>query len=233
MTQAGTFQPAKLVPNTNTSSNPGVAVFNDHLYVFHQGNNNDGTLWYNRLDKQGNWAGDKRVPNTEMSSGPSVVLFNNSLYIFHQGGRNDRTLWYNVLDSNGNLAGDKIVPNTNMSGSPSAVVFQNKLYVFHQGNINDGTLWYNTLGPDGKTWQGDTKVQGTRPLTKDTGPSAQVYALQGSGTDYLYVYYQSGGAPYFNVLDAAGKWQGEHSVPNVGISASPCAATFGPGVALS
>ena len=112
------------------SASPSAVVFNGLLYVFHQGEGNDGQLWYNSYDGQ-NFAGDTQVPNLGMSASPSAVVFNGLLYVFHQGEGNDGQLWYTSFDGE-KWAGDRQVPNLGMSEGPSAVV-DGQLYVFHQG----------------------------------------------------------------------------------------------------
>ena len=45
------------------------------LYVFHQGQGNNGQLFYNVSPDGINWQGDTQVPNTGMTSGPSAISY--------------------------------------------------------------------------------------------------------------------------------------------------------------
>jgi hypothetical protein len=44
-----------------------------NVYVFHQGEDNDGQLWYSSNDGT-NWTPDTQVQNLGMSESPSAVL---------------------------------------------------------------------------------------------------------------------------------------------------------------
>src|SRR5690349_19957168 len=62
-----------LVPNLGMSGSPSaVVVENGNLYVFHQGSNEDGQLWYTYYDGA-NCAPDTPVRSLVMSSSPSAV----------------------------------------------------------------------------------------------------------------------------------------------------------------
>ena len=62
------------VPNTGITGTPCPADMWDKLYVFHQGDNENGELWYNTMTPHGSWEGDRRVPNTGMSASPSALI---------------------------------------------------------------------------------------------------------------------------------------------------------------
>jgi hypothetical protein len=57
-----------------------------NLYVFHQGEENDGQLWYSSNDNI-NWTTDAQVQNVSMSESPSAVLWADGISVFHQGAR--------------------------------------------------------------------------------------------------------------------------------------------------
>jgi hypothetical protein len=114
------------VPNTGLSQSPSAVVFNDKLYVFHQGQGQTPAskwLWWNNAVMVRDvlvWAGDAQVPNTGMFGNPSAVTFDGKLYVFHQGqgiaaaGVGDGWLWMNVFDGK-NWSGDAQVPNTGLA----------------------------------------------------------------------------------------------------------------------
>jgi hypothetical protein len=72
----------------STTMSDSTATPQRGIYLFHQGTNNDGTLWYDISPDGQAWQGDKQVPNVGMSSGPGVVHFNYQLYVFYQVGTN-------------------------------------------------------------------------------------------------------------------------------------------------
>ena len=103
-----------------------------NLYVFHQGDDNDGQLWYSSNDGT-NWAEDTQVQNLGMSGSPSAVPWaGGNLYCLPPGA-GDGQLWYTYSSDGTNWGGDTLVQNLGMSDSPSAVVYNGILYVFHQG----------------------------------------------------------------------------------------------------
>jgi hypothetical protein len=217
------------VPNTGLSAEPSAVVFNGKIYVFHQGQGDDGWLWMNVFDGK-TWVGDAKVPNTGMTGSPGAVVFNGKIYVFHRGqGRGEVWLWLNVFDGS-TWAGDQQVPNTGMSFTPSPVIFKGKLYVFHQGRehpfgVDDGWLYVNVF--DGANWVGDAKVPNTG---LSQGPSAVVF------DDKLFVFPEAQGQGiaskwlWWNhavMLDDELVWAGDAQVPNTGMYGCPSAVTFG------
>jgi hypothetical protein len=125
-------------------------VFNGNLWVFHQGLQNNGQLWYSVWENPGPWSADQQLNFVVMSGSPSVVVYRNDLWVFHNGG--DGSLWYSVFDA-GRWLPDERVNTVALTGSPSAVVFRDRLYVFHQGSGGDPSLWYSVW--DGANWAQD------------------------------------------------------------------------------
>jgi hypothetical protein len=204
------WAPDVQVPNLGMSGSPSaVVVENGNLYVFHQGSNEDGQLWYTYFDGT-NWAPDTPVWNLGMSSSPSAVAWAGGISVFHQG--SDNKLWYTYSRDGINWDPDTLVPNVNMSGSPSAVVYNGLLYVFYQGGSGyAGQLWYAVY--DGTNW-GQNIVH---HVGMSGSPSAVAWAggmtvfHQGFDLDEQLWY------SYFNGT----KWETDTQVQNVGISGSP------------
>jgi hypothetical protein len=138
------------------SAAPSAVYYNGKLYVFHQGESNDGQLWYTTFDGT-TWSGDTKVPNVGMSAAPSAVAYNGQIYVFHQGVANDGQLWYTVYNGSNWIMPDTQIQNLGLSGSPSAVDFGGGISLFHQGEGNNGQVWYTSAG-DGKDWGKDTLV---------------------------------------------------------------------------
>jgi hypothetical protein len=159
-------------PYTTTDS-PSAVVYNGNLYVFYQGANGSGQLWYVVGSGTG-WSLPTLVPVLALSYRPSAVAYNGLLYLFHQGGApggtsGDGQLRYTVFDGT-NWSAD-IPLNIAMSHAPSAVAWAGGISVFHQGPNFDGQLYY-TFSPDGQHWVGDTLVP---VLALTFSPSCVVY----------------------------------------------------------
>jgi hypothetical protein len=186
-----------------------------NLYVFHQGANNDGQLWYSYNDYI-NWQEDIQVQNLAMSGSPSAVAYNGNLYVFHQGPGDNGQLWYSVFDGS-DWAPDTRVQNLAMSGSPSAVAYNGNLYVFHQGSGDNGQLWYSVF--DGSNWAPDTLVQN---LAMSGSPSAVAWA------GGITVFHQGpcDGQLWYTYSPDGTNWGGDTLVQNVAMSGSPSAVAY-------
>lgn len=191
-------------------------VYPAPLYILHQGQNNNGSLWSLGTVNLQNWTNDTPVSNVGISYGPSAAWFQDKLYVLHEGSGDNHELWCNTF-SNYQWTGDTKVPNVGTSCSPSVVVYKGKLYVFHQGTGNNGEMWYNVH--DGNNWTGDKRVNNTG---MSAGPGAVVFQ------DKLYVFHQgmsNNGWLWVNIFDG-NSWSGDHQVPNTGISAGPSAVVY-------
>jgi hypothetical protein len=87
------------VPATNMSASPSAVVFNNQIYCFYHGQNDNGQLHYNVLSPAGTWIGDRQISIALISHGPSAVVFESlvfsgRIYCFHQGQNNNGQLWY-------------------------------------------------------------------------------------------------------------------------------------------
>jgi hypothetical protein len=66
-------QTDQTIPDTDCTDAPAGFVDGlSGLWVFHQGHNFNGQLWYNRFGSKG-WVGDQRLANTGMSGRPCVL----------------------------------------------------------------------------------------------------------------------------------------------------------------
>jgi hypothetical protein len=92
------------------------------LYVFHQGEGENGQLWYSVFDGT-NWSGDRYLPNIGMSQSPSAVAWAGGITVFHQGFADNGSLWYTYSPDGANWGEDTLVQNVGMTASPSAVVY--------------------------------------------------------------------------------------------------------------
>jgi hypothetical protein len=100
-----------LVPSTGTApggsgsnymgitGSPSAVVYTNssgqaEIYVFHQGGNSNGELWYNVMNASGSWQGDTQIAlniygtSLSLSAAPSAFVFDNLIYvIFDSGGQ--------------------------------------------------------------------------------------------------------------------------------------------------
>ncbi len=187
-----------------------------NLYVFHQGQDNDGQLWYSVFDGS-NWATDTRIQPLGMSGSPAAVDWAGGVTVFHQGSDNNGQLWYSYSPGGTNWDTDTLVPNLGMSESPSALVYNGNLYVFHQGFGDNGQLSYSVF--DGSNWGEDTLI----PTVNMSGsPAAVAWAggvtvfHQGTGDGQLWYTYSPDGT----------NWGGDTLVQNLGMSESPSAVVY-------
>jgi chitinase len=150
----GTTQTNVQVQGVGMSGSPSAVVYNGSLYVFYQGLNNSGGLWYAFSSDSINWDQYPPVPNLGMSGSPSAVLWQGGIEVFFQGANNDGQLWRTFSPDGtnwGTMQTNVQVQGVGMSGSPSAVVYNGSLYVFYQGLNNSGGLWY-AVSSDSINW---------------------------------------------------------------------------------
>ncbi|TMU73964.1 hypothetical protein FGA82_22105 [Pseudomonas fluorescens] len=186
LSPAGTWSGSRHVPGVGMSFAPAPVIYNDHFYVFFQGesaNQPDGNLYYACLSSDGTWSGASQLRGINLSYSPAVIVYNEQVDVFFQGlasGKPDGTVYCAWLTSSGttsflddpavfnlpvtplSLASwDTQVPGMPITYSPAAAVCQEgmnneKLYVLHQGGNGNGQLWFGVF--DGTTWSGDLQV---------------------------------------------------------------------------
>jgi hypothetical protein len=202
-----------------------------NLYVFHQGERENGQLWYSVFDGT-NWSGDNYLPNIGISQSPSAVAWAGGITVFHQGANENGQLWYTYSPDGTHWGGDTYVPNVGLSGSPSAVVYEGKLYVFHQGEKDSADLWYSVF--DGTNWSGDRPVPNVGIAESPRTPGSPSAVLWKGG---ISVFHQGLGLKVpGNVLPPTGdenlwytyspdgtSWGGDTQVLNVKMDTSPSA----------
>jgi hypothetical protein len=161
--------PATQVANVGMSGSPAPVVYQDSLYVFHQGLGNDGWLWCSQYSS-GAWQADVQLTQVGMSASPCAVVYDSTdrLYVFHQGRGNDGWLWCSQFNGK-TWQLDSQIPDVGMSGSPSAIEYGGKLYVLHQGRGNNDELWVSAF--DSTEWSPDAQVGA---VEIDDGPATAV-----------------------------------------------------------
>ncbi|QSQ26609.1 hypothetical protein JY651_17470 [Pyxidicoccus parkwayensis] len=206
--------PVAPVPGVTAIGSPALALFNEQVYLFYQGE--DGGLYCTQTPQAPldglngcitQWTAPARVGNASLTGSPSAVVFNGELYVFYQGtGAQAGVLCYasfssatgawstptSIIDA---AVGSSIL----ISGSPSACVCTdqagNSQLVVAYGGPGDSSgypLTACTLQSDG-TWL-QTAASG---ITLIDSPSA--YSVQGAytarGNWKLNVFFQSPSEP--------------------------------------
>ncbi|MFK4720539.1 hypothetical protein ABIE89_001639 [Bradyrhizobium niftali] len=197
--QSGTWAGDVQVPDTQLLESPSAVVYNNKIYVFHQGvGSNSGSLWFDVFDGI-SWAGDKPVPSAAgISASPSAVVFDNKIYVFHQGPGDNGQLWYNVFDGTTMGWTGGVVPNASMSSSPAAVVIPrpNKIItpydiaIYYQGPGWDGHLGMSWFYGDTGQWGGGGRVS---PQNMLSASPAVVYAPNQNEVYFNYIFFQGAG----------------------------------------
>jgi hypothetical protein len=151
------------VPNVYMSESPALAVYNDTLFLAHQGCAEYNTLdrvWYTTISTTlsgWNWSNDTYLPDVHISGSPSLTVFQGQLYLAHQGGNNElRYSTYSKGTSKGTWHWDTLIPNSAISTSPSLAAYPPNSksgekavsYVYYQSG---GQLFF-TQSSDGASW---------------------------------------------------------------------------------
>jgi len=125
----------RLVPDGRNahglSFSPAAAVFNNRIYVVHQGRGNDGRLWYSTFDGS-RWTPDTPLPAAGangIKGAPAVAVYYNRLYIAYRG--QDNQLRLGSLDANGFF--DVKSSGYRLSYSPAMVAYGDRLFLVYQG----------------------------------------------------------------------------------------------------
>lgn len=161
----------RLVPDERRahglSFSPAAAVFNNRIYVVHQGRGNDGRLWYTTFDGA-HWTADTPLPAAGargIKGSPTVAVYNNHLYIAYRG--QDDRLCLAWLNAQGLFGVDS--PGFGLSYSPAMVVYRDRLFIVYQGRDDDAgkLLWTTT---NASTWDtpqtiGSIRVTGSPAVT--------------------------------------------------------------------
>ncbi|MEI6142605.1 MAG: hypothetical protein WCP85_25240 [Mariniphaga sp.] len=150
----------RLIPNEDNaiglSGSPAAVVFNNRIYLFHQGRGNDGLIWFSTFDGY-NWDEDRKLaPGSYygIQNSPSAAVFNDKIYVVYHDPSDD--LRVGTMDSWGNWA--NIDPGYKISYSPAVAVCNGKIWIVYQGGGgNSGTLMV-TSSSDGTTWEPERRI---------------------------------------------------------------------------
>jgi hypothetical protein len=195
------------VPNVAMSVSASAVVFNNELYVFHQGGEDCGQLWYTVLNSSGTWAADTQIvsPNSSypvsMQASPAACVSNGQLFVFYESSAGEQ-FWYVSSTDGSTWTEPAQVAGIQTVSTPSLIVDSAgstpELYCILQGT--SGYMWYSTI-PQGNTstWGAMTKINGEimansagLVLTPNNdllcfingqGPSGALYMVMPDGTN--------------------------------------------------
>lgn len=107
LSTAGIWSGSRQVPGVSISFAPAPVIYNDHLYVFLQGesaNQPNGNLYYDCFSSAGTWSGASQLSGVNLSYSPAVIVYNDQVDVFFQGlasGEPDGTVYCAWLTSSG------------------------------------------------------------------------------------------------------------------------------------
>jgi len=185
-----------VVYNTDISWGPSGLIFNNLIYVFHQGIGDNGQLWFNTFNpSNGAWAGDVNVVlPAGIAAGVSPVAFSSTqMFVFYT--QSDGSLCFlESIDGQTFPYFSQLSPPNTASTTPNAIIFNNVLYVFYQAWNSDGYTFYYQYSLSSSVWSGPFAVNAG--ITQ--GPQAIII------NEVLYLFHQGfGGAGqlYYKTFD--------------------------------
>jgi len=194
---------------------PGLAVFNNHLYMAWKGIEHDQRIFWSNFDGS-TWAAQQFVAGVGTSCGPSLAVFNGQLYMAWKGINADQGIYYSSFNGT-SWAPQQLVPGVWTSTGPSLAVFNGKLYMAWKGMVTDQRIWWTTF--DGTHWAAQQVVSG---VATSVGPQLAVFQNK------LYMIWKGmnldQGLWYSSFNGAA--WAAQQQVPGVGTSEGASIAVF-------
>jgi hypothetical protein len=143
---------------------PGVAVFNNRLYLVYASSNLSKDVYTASFDGE-KWYGNGKIreqpgaisPQSHYS--PGVAVFNGRLYIAY-GGRDSGALYSAFYTGEKWTGNQKVSDETGtiapkLGGTPALAVYDRKLRIVHKGAFSN-SLYVETF--DGETWSGNQKI---------------------------------------------------------------------------
>ena len=154
--------------SNGTTGSPELVVFQNQLYLFHEGQGDSGWISMSRTSDGKIWSNDVLIPNSDNAFGcsgaPTAVEFAGKLYLIRQGRKNSGWMWCASFDGT-SWSADALLPNDDnafgLSDRPAAVVFNDRLQLFHAGRDDVGSMWHTSF--DGSNWDPDANLTFTIP----------------------------------------------------------------------
>ena len=195
---------------------PGLAVFNNKLFMAWKGIEHDQRIFWSSFDGA-HWAPQQFVSNVATSCGPSLAVFDGKLFMAWKGMNADEGIWWSSFNGS-TWAPQQEVPGVATSTGPSLAVFDGRLYMGWKGMISDQGIWWSSF--DGSHWAPQKEVAN---VATSVGPQLAVF--QGA----LYAIWkgmnEDQGLWYSHFNGTA--WVPQKQVPGVATSEGASICVFG------
>lgn len=143
-------------------TSPSATVYDNKLYLFWNGSENDG-IWFTTFDSK-QWTNQTRLNAIvdgiilQDNTSPAVCTVGDYLYVFYNGFGHDGT-WFTRLTKEGNWdavvsvnfiipGGMNFLDGTSPAATPLTVGSKSSILLVWNGAANDG-LWYSVISTDG------------------------------------------------------------------------------------
>jgi len=186
-----------------TSAAPGLAVFDNKLYMFFKKADSDAVYIAQSKENPGDgksWSAHL-LDRITTSTAPAVATFKGGLYMFYKGA--DSKVY--IARSTGEVFDGSTwnasplnldTTSTSTNEAPGAVVYNGDLYVFYKGGNNDTSV-YIARSSDGSTWSAARLNLGINTFTapKPVVVGNSLYLVYtGTGDNYIWIATPLGGA---------------------------------------
>lgn len=231
----GSWNAEPLNPAINTSTAPGVTVFNNTPYMLYKGSGGDANIYIARsLGNAGDgnsWNATRLNPVINTSAAPAVTVFNNTLYLFYKGAGGDANIY--IARSGGDVFNggswnfSRLNTGINTSDAPGAVVYNGELYMFYKGSGSDSNIYVaRSTGGDvfnGASWSFTRLNPGinTTAAPKPLVVGGSLYLLYKGLENYIWVA-KPQGADIFN----GNAWQWQPLDPSITTDTGPGGAAL-------
>jgi hypothetical protein len=169
------------IQGSSTAYRPGLAVFNNRLYLVYKRPGKDG-IYYRYVNRSvSNPSGDgsellawesmavreTKIPGrTTTATGPAVCAFKGKLYIFHRG-KDSSDIYYRCMGPDGSLwprDASKKVGRSQTSNAPALAVLKDRLFMVHKEKGTRTTVYCRIADCPGGAymlvWSDQEKVRG-------------------------------------------------------------------------
>jgi hypothetical protein len=233
--EGGAWNANPLNAAINTSTAPGVAIFNNTLYLFYKGAGGDTNIYIAKsagdIGDGSSWSASRLNPAINTSAAPAAVAFGGALYMFYKGSGGDTNIY--VGRSTGDLSdgntwsASRLNLAINTSTAPGAVVYNGSLYMFYKGSGGDTNIYLaHSTGDvsDGSTW---SAIRLNPGINTTAAPKPVVIG------NSLYLFYKGSGdtgiwiaRPTGTDLSNGDAWQWERLNSAINTSTGPGAAAM-------
>lgn len=164
-----------------------------NLYVFFQGEENNGQLWYNVMDPEGSWLGAQRIPQVYMQGEPTAFVYNNQLFVAYDAGGTGGALLYTCSSDGESWCDPILVCTIALSNAPAVTVLSDQINGGQAGSSQtlcvmmgpgqDQALWCTGTGTSGG-WGAMYSMTTGVAVASNTSPGIATFNNQ------LYCFFQ-------------------------------------------